>query len=546
MSRNVSTLSRRLGIKNGLFESQSLFDDLERTKALAEKSLTGTAVIESSRSFYDFMEGENANKRAYVCRGTACECSGKQDEIHDSLEQLVGAEEVGEAICLGHCYNGGAYMLDGQTYDEPDIAGVNKDTLNIIPKGTSVNEPVLLIETTDVQAWYQPLLDAINDNLIDSLLADMLAANLRGRGGAGFPAGVKWQTCRDQDSDEKYILCNADEGDPGAFSDRYLLERHPHSVLFGMMLAGLITGAKEGVLYMRAEYPQAVKICTDAVDELRELGILGCDLNDEGISFDVHIVIGAGAYICGEETAMIRSIEGQRPVVSVRPPFPVEEGLFGKPTVVNNVESFACCHAIIANGGEAFAKLGTERSAGIKLLSLDHTFNKPGLYEVPMGIPLREVIDDLGGGFSMDVKALQIGGPLGGVVPLSKIDDLRVTFESFTDHGFLLGHCSILGIPESTSMLAYIEHLFEFTAYESCGKCFPCRLGATRGKEMMSRAVKGEPLNKELLEDLLETMKLGSLCALGGGVPLPIQNIIQYFPEEVYGAGDGSTGGTQS
>ena len=538
MSRNVTMLAKRLGIQDGLFEQQKqLNSEADGTEQLANQALVGTSVIESSRSFYDFMVGERADKRAYVCNGTACECACNQTELKDKLVAAVGEEQVDEMTCLGHCYAGGAFMLDGQTYDfaELDHALNNQtDGQPLIPEGICHGQPILLNPCDDITDWYQPLLKAISENRTESLLEEIIASDLRGRGGAGFPTGVKWRACRDQQASEKYIICNADEGDPGAFSDRYLLERHPHSVIYGMLLAGVVTGAREGVLYLRLEYPKVIEVCNQAVADLKMAGILSKPLNDDGFQFDLHVVVGAGAYICGEETALLRSIEGQRPIVSVRPPFPVEEGLFGQPTIVNNVESFACVPWIIEHGSDAFKEAGTKRSAGHKLVCLDHTFNKPGLYEVPMGMAMSEVVNDLGGGFRIPVKALQIGGPLGGCVPVQKIADLTVSFESFTEHGFLLGHGSILGIPESYSMLDYVADLFKFTAHESCGKCFPCRLGATRGHEMMQQAQQGLAIDPELLTDLLDTMQHGSLCALGGGVPLPIRNILEYFPEEIY------------
>ena len=544
MSTNVSHLSKRMGIKAGLYHRQIDVKADERTE-LAREALVGTAVVEGSRTFYDFMIGEESNKRAYVCNGTACLCHGQQDTVRETLENVLGPDEVGTMTCLGHCHTGGGFLLDEQTYNISHLSQITnlvnqKPDPSLITVGRSLNEPVLLKPCGDLASWYQPALDAVKNNDLDALLEQMLAASVRGRGGAGFPAGIKWQACKDQPGDEKYIVCNADEGDPGAFSDRYLLEHHPHSVIFGMLLAGLICGAKEGVLYLRVEYPEAIKVCEDAIAELKDMGVLFAPLNEDGARFDLHLMIGSGAYICGEETALLRSIEGQRPVVSVRPPFPVESGLFGAPTVVNNVETFACAHWIIANGGAEFAALGTDQSAGVKLLSLDHTFNNPGLVEVPMGISLTTVINELGGGFRIPVKALHIGGPLGGVVPKEKFADLTISFESFADNGFLLGHGSLLGIPETTSLVEYIRHLFEFTAHESCGKCFPCRLGATRGKEMFARAEEGSSIDEELLNDLLETMELGSLCALGGGVPLPIKNILTYFHNEIFPAAGGS------
>jgi NADH:ubiquinone oxidoreductase subunit F (NADH-binding) len=330
-------------------------------------------------------------------------------------------------------------------------------------------------------------------------------------------------------AEEKYIVCNADEGDPGAFSDRYLLEERPHAVLFGMLVAGYLAGAQWGVLYIRDEYPDSVSQIQSAINEFENLNMLK-ELN---FNFQFKIVRGAGAYICGEETALLRSIEGQRPMVSVRPPFPTVKGLFGKPTILNNVESFAAIHWILKNSPEQFAALGNGRSTGSKLLSLDSCFKRPGIYEVAMGASLADVIEQAGG-FVKAIKALHIGGPLGGLVPIEKIQDLTLDFESFAEHGFLLGHGSIIGIPEDQSMAEYIQHLFEFTEVESCGKCFPCRIGSVRGKEMFIQALQGENLlDKELLDDLLQTMQQGSLCALGGGVPLPVKNALQYFMGEM-------------
>ena len=332
----------------------------------------------------------------------------------------------------------------------------------------------------------------------------------------------------------KYIVCNADEGDPGAYSDRYLLEQQPNRVLFGMIVAGFIAGAANGVLYIRAEYPEAITATQAAIDAWRAKGLLGENILGSGFTFDFKVIKGAGAYICGEETALIASIEGRRAEVDIRPPFPTVEGLYKKPTILNNVETFAAVPAILAMGGAAYGEIGSAQSSGTKLLCLDGGFVNPGLYEVPMGYSLHKVIFELGGGFKRPTKALHIGGPLGGLVPVSKIDELTVDFETFAKNGFLLGHGSFVCVPETFPIIAYMEHLFAFTAAESCGKCFPCRLGSTRGKEMLQRAIGGEAgLNKKLLDDLLTTMQAGSLCALGGGLPLPIRNALTYFSDEL-------------
>ncbi|MCB0497420.1 MAG: hypothetical protein KDC79_14860, partial [Cyclobacteriaceae bacterium] len=397
---------------------------------------------------------------------------------------------------------------------------------------SNVDNPVLTGVPLNAEEFKNLFLKAVGMGF-DKVLDEVKKANIRGRGGAGFPMGVKWESCKSTEADQKFIVCNADEGDPGAYSDRYLLEVQPYSVLFGIMMGGLAIGADRGVVYLRAEYPEAIKITQNAIDELTKIGMNGQKIGGTNYDFTFKIIEGAGAYICGEETALLSSIEGQRPEVRVRPPYPTQEGLFGKPTVVNNVETLAAVPWILQNGGEAYASLGTERSSGTKLVCLDSYFNTPGMYEVEMGTPLREVVDTFGGGFKSDVKALHIGGPLGGIVPISKIDELAIDFESFHNGGFLLGHASIVSIPQDFSMLKYVEHLFEFTAAESCGKCFPCSIGSVRGKEMFARARNGEPLNEELLNDLLETMELGSLCALGGGLPLGVKNALQYFREEL-------------
>jgi NADH-quinone oxidoreductase subunit F len=287
-------------------------------------------------------------------------------------------------------------------------------------------------------------------------------------------------------------------------------------------------------MYIRYEYPESIEAVKQAIADLATAGLTGKDILNSGFEFEFKIIEARGAYICGEETALLSSIEGQRPEVRVRPPYPVNYGLFGKPTVVNNVETLANLHFILKNGGEAFAKIGTSRSSGTKLLSLDSAFNRPGIYEVDMGTPLITVIEELGGGFRRAIKALHIGGPLGGLVPVSKANFLTVDFESFAQNGFLLGHASIVSVPEEYPMVAYLEHLFAFTAHESCGKCFPCRIGSVRGKELLQKAqTEGYKIDNELFTDLLETMKKGSLCALGGGIPLPMMNALSYFGEEL-------------
>ena len=365
-------------------------------------------------------------------------------------------------------------------------------------------------------------------------MAELKDSGLRGRGGAGFPIAFKLDSCRNTAGKQKFIVCNADEGDPGAYSDRYLMEQQPHSVLLGMMIAGYIVGADTGVLYIRAEYPESQEIMQEAINHLLDENLLGENILGTGFNFNFKLIKAMGAYICGEETALLSSIEGQRPEVRVRPPYPTQQGLFNKPTVVNNVETLACIPYVIKNGGKQFAAIGKGKSTGTKLVSLDGFFNKPGIYEVDMGTPLDIVINDLGGGFKEKIKAMHIGGPLGGLVPVGKIKDLTVDFESFATNGFLLGHASVVCLPEKFPIIKYIEHLFQFTAHESCGKCFPCRIGSTRGYEMLKKAQETDyKIDRNLLDDLIETLEIGSLCALGGGLPLPIKNGLQYFEKEL-------------
>jgi len=368
----------------------------------------------------------------------------------------------------------------------------------------------------------------------DFVLEEIKAANIRGRGGAGFPMGIKWEGCANQIADHKYIICNADEGDPGAFSDRYLMEERPFYVLFGMLMAGFTTGADTGILYIRAEYPESVTIVSEAIAQLKENRLVGEGILGSSFNFNFKIIQAQGAYICGEETALINSIEGQRPEVRTRPPYPTVQGLFNKPTVVNNVETLAAVYYVLNNSAQDYVAFGTERSKGTKLISLDSFFNKPGLYEVEMGTSLSKVFDELGGGFKQEVKAVQIGGPLGGIVPKEKFDDLSVDFESFAKNGFLLGHASVVCIPETFPMIEYLVNLMDFAAYESCGKCFPCRLGTQRAYEMLKKAQTSDyKIDKVLFDDLLTTLTDGSLCAHGGGIPLPVRNALQYFEGEL-------------
>jgi len=545
MSENLSELLGRKGLQENLFDKLGNLarpagtPDEKELALLAEEFLVGKANTFGTASFYDFLKPENKGKEVYICNGTACECAGTQPGVLERLQTQFSNEQIGHMTCLGRCHENAAFHYRGRNYSGAAIDSMaeilEKD---LHPDSGSYHvgasqEAILTRPFSSVPNYYTPWQEVLQRDP-EAVLEEIKTSGLRGRGGAGFPMGLKLEFCRKAEGEVKFIICNADEGDPGAFSDRYLLEQQPHSVLFGMLVSGYVTGAHHGIIYIRAEYPEAVARVQEAIDALRDHGLTGQDIQGSGFDFEFKIIQAQGSYICGEETALINSIEGQRPEVRVRPPYPAQRGLFNKPTVVNNVETLAALHFIISQGGAAWKNIGTARSSGTKLVSLDSFFKRPGVYEVVMGTPLKTVIEDLGGGFKSPVKALQIGGPLGGVVPVEKIGELTLDFEAFSKAGFLLGHASIVSIPKDFPMIRYIAHLLDFAAYESCGKCFPCRLGTKRGHEMAQKAMEGSyEIDRNLFSDLLTTLEEGSLCAHGGGIPLPIRNILEYFKPEM-------------
>ena len=539
MSRNISLLSGKKDDKNSLFGKISVSPNETTDAQLAGEYNLGVSTIHSTKSFYDFLSEDFKNKKAYVCTGSACMCRGTQEDVTQKLKSKLGEDSVGEMICLGRCYENSAFYFNGENYSGDDInqlddiiSGSHKSipyTMKSFSDTSFLVEDEVFSTYDDFRELLQTCFEADKNDLIDSLKD----SGLRGRGGAGFPTGMKWEFCKAQEAKAKYVVCNADEGDPGAYSDRYLLEEQALKVLFGMVICGYIIGSKQGFMYIRGEYPESIDITNETLSKLRDLGLLGENILGSGFDFDMSVVEGQGAYICGEETALIASIEGRRAEVDVRPPFPVVEGLYKKPTVVNNVESLAAVAAIFKLGSESYKSIGNGRSLGTKLISLDGHFNNPGLYEVDLGTSLEFIIDNIGGGFNEDIKAIQIGGPLGGIVPVDILKTLTLDFEVFAEAGFLLGHASFVCIPRSFSAVEYAKHLFAFTAHESCGKCFPCRLGSTRGKEMLGSAIDGtQKFSEELIHDLLETMEVGSLCALGGGLPLAIKNLLEHCSDE--------------
>ncbi len=369
----------------------------------------------------------------------------------------------------------------------------------------------------------------------EQIIEEITASGLRGRGGGGFFTGKKWWYCRQAQEDTKYVICNADEGDPGAYMDRSILEGNPHCILEGMIIGAYAIGAKQGYVYVRAEYPIAVRHLKIALEQARSCGILGENILGTKFSFDVQIKQGAGAFVCGEETALIASIEGRRGMPRPRPPFPAQSGLWGKPTCINNVETWANISLIIAKGAKWYAKIGTENSKGTKIFSLVGKVNNTGLVEVPMGITLREIIYDIGGGIpgGKKFKAVQIGGPSGGCIP-EKYLDLPIDYDSLKEIGAIMGSGGMVVMDEDTCMVDVARFFLEFVQDESCGKCVPCRLGTKRMLEILRRITrgKGRPEDIELLEELAKVVKDASLCGLGQTAPNPVLTTIRYFKDE--------------
>lgn len=382
---------------------------------------------------------------------------------------------------------------------------------------------------------YRALKRALSEMLPEDIIDEVKRSGLRGRGGAGFPTGRKWEFCRKAPGDVKYVICNADEGDPGAFMDRSILEADPHAVLEGMIIAAYTTGAKKGYIYVRAEYPLAVKRLQIAIEQAREKGFLGKNMLGSDFSFDIEIFQGAGAFVCGEETALMASIEGKRGMPRHRPPFPAQSGLWGKPTLINNVKTYAYVPQIIVRGAEWFSSIGTKNSKGTAVFALTGKVANCGLIEVPMGISLREITYGIGGGIpdGKEFKAVQTGGPSGGCLPAALLDS-PVDFESLTAAGSIMGSGGMVVMDEDTCMVDIARYFLDFTRKESCGECVPCRLGTKQMLDILEDITqgKGKPEDIDLLVELGEAVKLGSLCGLGQTAPNPVLTTIRYFRKE--------------
>jgi NADH:ubiquinone oxidoreductase subunit F (NADH-binding)/Pyruvate/2-oxoacid:ferredoxin oxidoreductase delta subunit len=404
----------------------------------------------------------------------------------------------------------------------------------IVLKNRGVVDPEN-IEEYIARDGYVGLSKALLEMTPEQIIQEVKISGLRGRGGAGFPTGLKWEFASKAKGEVKYALCNADEGDPGAFMDRSVLEADPHAVLEGMIIAGKAIGAHQGYIYCRAEYPLAIKRLNIAIAQSREYGLLGKDILGSGHDFDIEIYQGAGAFVCGEETALMNSLEGKRGMPRPRPPFPAQQGLWKKPTVLNNVETYANVPQIIQNGGAWYSSIGTESSKGTKVFALTGAVNNIGLVEVPMGIPLREIIYDIGGGIpkKRKFKAVQLGGPSGGCVPEEHLDT-PVDYESIVKVGAIMGSGGMIVMNDQTCMVDMARFFMDFIQDESCGKCTPCREGTKRMLEVLEKITHGhgEPGDIELLQELSAMIKGASLCGLGQTGPNPVLSTLQYFRDE--------------
>jgi NADH:ubiquinone oxidoreductase subunit F (NADH-binding)/NADH:ubiquinone oxidoreductase subunit E len=547
LSKNLVELIRRhhaeqaptaLAVLKDAMERRGEITDDDRRVA-AERSGLPEAAVYGVSSFYDDLLAPRGARHVRVCTGTACFAAtgdAHVDALVDGLgvacgeRSADGATSLAETVCLGFCHSSPAVRV-GDTIDagpgvvERVLAGAEQAADE--PTWTSVlDEPVL----TRPGDW-SGLARALAELTPEQLLAAVKAAEVRGRGGAGFPAGVKWELARDAPGQHKFIVANGDEGDPGSYIDKYLMEFNPALLLEGMALAGYAVGAEHGFVLCRSEYPRSKPALEAAIAQAHRDGWLGDEVAGSAFSFDVTIVEGAGSYVVGEETALLACLQGLRGTVSARPPFPAQRGVHGLPTVVNNVETLCNVPFIAVHGAEAYRALSPKGSPGSKLVCFNERFRRPGVYEVPFGWSMRALCEELAGGLvdGRAIKAVQIGGPLGGILPGSKLDT-AFDFDALAAEGCMVGHGGILAFDDRTDMRAVARHLLRFGTDESCGKCFPCRIGLRRAYEMFNN---GAPVPRARLEELLETLEVGSLCAHGGGMPAPIRSLLAHFPDEL-------------
>lgn len=512
-----------------------------------------------------------------ICGGTGCKSAGSK-EVQLAFSRAIEAKGLSDEVmvvetgCHGFCEHGPLVIVypEGTFYCQVKAEDVEEIVESHLFKGRIVerllyHEPLThesipnyseinfykkqhrlvlencgainpeQIEEYIAVGGYEALAKAVTTMSPEDVIEEIQKSGLRGRGGGGFPTGMKWQFAKASVSDKKYVICNADEGDPGAFMDRSVLEGDPHKILEGMAVCGYAIGADEGYIYVRAEYPLAIKRLRIAIEQAEAMGLLGENIFGSGFSFKLHIKEGAGAFVCGEETALMASIEGKRGMPRPRPPFPAVAGLWGKPTNINNVETFGNVAAIITNGADWYAGFGTEKSKGTKVFALTGKINNTGLAEVPMGITMREIIYDIGGGINggKKFKAVQIGGPSGGCLPESMLD-LSIDYDSLTAAGAMMGSGGLVVMDEDTCMVDVAKFFLNFTQSESCGKCTPCREGTKRMLEVLTRITEGQGREGdiELLEELARNIKETALCGLGQTAPNPVLSTLKYFRHE--------------
>jgi len=494
------------------------------------------------------------------------------NKIKDELKNQNIEAELCETGCNGMCYEEVLVEIEDESAEDGESSLYSKVTVDKV--GRIINEHI--INNQPVKDWiikskdhcteesflknqtrivlrncgvinpasiddyisrdgYKSVQKVLKENSPEVVIETIIKSGLRGRGGGGFSTGIKWKLAYKEKSEKKFLICNADEGDPGAFMDRSVLEGDPHSVLEGMMIAAYAIGSDEGYIYIRAEYPLAIKRLRKAISQCYNRGYLGKNIFGSSISFDIKIKEGAGAFVCGEETAMMASIEGKRGVPRLRPPFPAQSGLWGKPTNINNVETFANVPWIILNGWEKYAALGTEKSKGSKVFALAGKIKRPGLVEIPMGMTINEIVYDIGGGIkdNKKFKAVQIGGPSGGCIPAS-MGDLKIDYDEITRTGAIMGSGGLIVLDETTCMVDLARYFLNFTQLESCGKCTFCRIGTKRMLEILERITEGNGKEGDIehLENLAQQIKIGSLCGLGQTAPNPVLTTIKYFREE--------------
>jgi len=537
------------------------------------------SVLELNNRRKEILNNQDSERSCItICCGTGCRAYGAEEVASQFIDEkenrgLNDEIEIKSTGCHGFCERGPLVVIHPkkifyQHVTKNDVGEIIEktvlndeiikrlqyfDTLNRkktiyeydIPfyreqersvfKNNGVIDPTRVDDYIAVEG-YSALSRVLTEMKPLEVIDEIKKSGLRGRGGAGFPTGLKWEFLAKQSNRMiKYLVCNGDEGDPGAYMDRSVLEGNPHSIFEGMLIGAFCTNARQGIIYVRTEYPLAIKHLRIALQQAYDLGLLGENILGTDLSFDIRLIEGAGAFVCGEETALIQSIEGKRSVPVQRPPYPVESGINGSPTAINNVETWANIPIIIWGGAENFAKTGTKKSTGTKIFSLVGKIKNTGLVEVPMGITIKKIVEEIGGGPSgrVKIKAIQTGGPSGGCLPVEKFD-LTIDYESLAEAGSMMGSGGLIVMDEHTCIVDVVKFFLSFTSDESCGKCTPCRVGTRQMLEILDRITKGngEPGDIERLEDLAQTVKNGSLCGLGQTAPNPVLTAIKYFKEE--------------